>query len=287
VKSIKLVFHKPNLLVDTKDLRCYSFSYIIEDSFIPLLPNVSIKSYECKVYITNSLKISWRLKDDSLIIAIFEFVKESIVNKINDGTLNDEEEIWLTANNTPISYTKDISDIKPMSDKTEVTIPITKNNMLKKHWYFHASSIIDIRDNINALTKEKYHENLLILVQERLLLELLRDADSHEEFMHRVAALSILASEFNVPLLRKMTGIADTKYKSIDLLEEYFKLRNCNRSRTVDILRNINRIRKGYPIHGDHLGGVLSAYKFFAIDYPINDYDHAWFILVTNCNILK
>jgi hypothetical protein len=41
-------------------------------------------------------------------------------------------------------------------------------------------------------------------------------------------------------------------------------------------LKNINHLRKGYPTHGDNVDQFLSAYDFFKLTYPIEDYAAAW-----------
>jgi len=43
----------------------------------------------------------------------------------------------------------------------------------------------------------------------------------------------------------------------------------------IEPLRNINRIRQGFPTHSD-LTGVVRSLRFFNIDYPVENYNEAW-----------
>lgn len=76
--------------------------------------------------------------------------------------------------------------------------------------------------------------------------------------------------------------MADTQAKSLQLLEAYLSLNNVSKSNIADTFRNINKIRQGYPIHGDRSKGVLDAHKYFKITYPITDYSAAWKVLLNS-----
>jgi hypothetical protein len=80
----------------------------------------------------------------------------------------------------------------------------------------------------------------------------------------------------NLESLRRLTKKENTQLKSIKLLEEYLIINNISNSQLIDTLRNINRLRQCYPVHGDRVEGVLEAHKYFEIDYPITDYSSAW-----------
>ncbi len=64
--------------------------------------------------------------------------------------------------------------------------------------------------------------------------------------------------------------------KSIQLLEDYLNKSGVLKPQIIDTLRNINKMRQGYPVHGDRAKGVLEAHRYFAIEYPIADYGAAW-----------
>jgi hypothetical protein len=49
----------------------------------------------------------------------------------------------------------------------------------------------------------------------------------------------------------------------------------------IDILKFLGRIRQGYPVHTD-IAGVIEGLSYFSIDYPIENYEISWEILLTN-----
>lgn len=139
-----------------------------------------------------------------------------------------------------------------------------------------ASSIIDARDNINAIFNLRNKDKLIVLVEERDLLQLFRDAQTMEEFFYRLCALANAATHMNTKCLRRLTQIEDTKVKSIQLLESYLDKIGIAGSKIIKTLRNINKLRQSYPVHGDRTKGVLEAHEYFTIEYPIADYSVTW-----------
>ncbi|MCZ6702293.1 MAG: hypothetical protein O6940_04545 [Ignavibacteria bacterium] len=139
-----------------------------------------------------------------------------------------------------------------------------------------ATSIIDYRDFINAIIKERHKEKLIIFSEERDILQLFRNANSTEEFVFRISALKTLVTNLNEPLLRKITGINDGKVKSISLLEIFLKGFKKFEEEPIATLKSINRLRQLYPIHGDNIGGVQEAHRKLNIEYPILNPSEAW-----------
>ncbi len=86
----------------------------------------------------------------------------------------------------------------------------------------------------------------------------------------------------NLKCLRRLTQTEDTQVKSIQLLEAYLNKSGALNPQIIDTLRNINKMRQGYPVHGDRAKGVLEAHRYFAIEYPIADYSAAWKILLNS-----
>ena len=74
--------------------------------------------------------------------------------------------------------------------------------------------------------------------------------------------------------------ITDKEIKSISLLEKYLSIISQDSTQVTDILRHINRLRQGYPIHGDFVNNLFESYKFLDIQYPIQNYKHAWKIIL-------
>jgi hypothetical protein len=145
-----------------------------------------------------------------------------------------------------------------------------------------ASSIIDTRDNINALFHEKHKAKLLILGEERDLLQFFRNADSQEEFFFRVCALANVVTKLNIQVLRELTKITDPQIKSIKLFEEYLKKNKMLDNKVIKTFQSINNLRQGYPVHGDRSKGVLKAHEYFSLDYPVVNFNEAWKTLLLN-----
>ena len=146
----------------------------------------------------------------------------------------------------------------------------------------YADRIIYLRDNINALCNAKLGNRLLHLPQERAIMELYKNCSSHEEFTHRVSSLAELASSFNTDRIRTILKETDQNLKSIALLERFLKI-HCglqNSDEIVEPLKNLNRFRQGYPVHTDHAGGLIGAHTFFGLNYPIEDWEGSWQILI-------
>jgi hypothetical protein len=145
-----------------------------------------------------------------------------------------------------------------------------------------ASSIIDARDNINAIFKQKYKENLLLLDQERNLLEFFRPANSKEEFSYRLAALGNIVGNLNIEIMRKVTDVNDSSVKSVSLLDALLKSLTRKEEDLIKVFRNLNRIRQGYPVHGNYVEGVLEAHSFFKLKYPVESFNEVWETLLMN-----
>lgn len=196
------------------------------------------------------MAVSWGLSDTDLCKVLFEYGKRHVVQKIKDGTLAEKEELWLSTASHPTTCPFDPSRIKEDKVSCEVEIP-EKPLMEDKDEIKLASSIIDARDNVNAIFKQKYKENLLLLDQERNLLEFFRPANSKEEFSYRVAALGNIVGNLNIEIMRKVTDINDSSVKSVSLLDALLKSLTRKEEELIKVFRNLNRRRQGYPVHGD------------------------------------
>jgi hypothetical protein len=232
------------------------------------------KDHYINVNITESVACCWNLdKNDDRIKVLFEFGKRHLIEKIKDGTLNEEEEFSVQSQGyCPFDPAK-IKMINNGSFEVEV---LGKPLMQEEEEIKFASSIIDVRDNINALFKDKYGEKLLLLEQERNLLELFRSANSQEEFSFRLTALGNLVGSLNVDVLRKITQISNSNIKTISLLNEFIKTITGKEHDLIKVFRNINQMRQGYPVHGDNVDGIKEAYDFFRLTYPLVDFKEAW-----------
>jgi hypothetical protein len=142
------------------------------------------------------------------------------------------------------------------------------------------ATIIEACDNINAVYHHKYNEKLVLLREERDLLQFFQDCESAEEFSCRISSLRNAATNLNVDSLRKVTGITDSKVQSIGLLEGYLIGIQGFQAEIIQPLKELNRLRQGYPVHGDRAAGVLDALAYFGISYPASDFSAAWRLLL-------
>lgn len=279
-----LIFEEPSCLEtfssSNRDIAQYLFKFTVIDSSLIGEPEEFSKTFRSKIIvgITLELNRNWQLKDkdNELIKVLFEYGKRHVIQKLKDGTLSEREEIFLTTSNSPENCPFDPSRIiNPRYVKFEVDI--SKEKIMQKTEFLQlAASIIDTRDNINAVFNQKYKEKLLELTEERDILQFFRDASSQEEFLYRLCALKNVATNFNINILRKITGVNDASIGSIGLIEKYLK-QNVNFDESIiKTLKYLNRFRQCYPIHGDRVEGVLGAHEYFRLDYPVVDFSNAW-----------
>jgi hypothetical protein len=138
-----------------------------------------------------------------------------------------------------------------------------------------AASIIEIRDNINSIFYHKHKTKLLLLDEERNLADFFKNANTPEEFSHRVASLSHVSQRLNVDILRSLTKETDKDVKSIQLLDKFLTGIGKQSGQITGPLKKINRVRQSYPIHTDK-SGIIAALSDLGISYPISDYEAAW-----------
>lgn len=260
----------------------YGFQFKVVDSSLLGAPEEKseTRDYFIRVGITETLADSWRLSDTDLVKVLFEYGKRHVIQKIKDGTLAEREELWLSTTSHPAICPFDPSRIEVKNGVPfEVEIP-EKPLMQNQNEIKLASSIIDARDNVNAIFKQKNKENLLLLDQERNLLEFFRPANSKEEFSYRVTALGNIVGNLNVKVMKKITKIHDSK--SISLLDAHLKNLTGKEEGLIKVFKNLNRIRQSYPVHGDHVEGVLETHSFFKLKYPVENFDEAWKVLLMN-----
>lgn len=273
-----ITFTEKEFLPITKDALDVNFHFSVVDSSLVGAPEEkSAQTHHLiKVTITRTLAACWGLEPEDRDKVMFEYGKRHIIEKIKDGNLGTEEELWLSTSNYPT---------KCPFDPDKIENPIGARVTVKAHGtpimqdagqLILAGQIIDARDNINALFFQKYKEKLIILVEERDILQFFRQADSHEEFIYRITALKNAACNLNKKVLANITRSTDTKLGTISLLDELLKTYPSPDAKIITTLKHINRIRQCYPIHGDRVDGVMEAHKYFDLKYPIVNYQAAW-----------
>jgi hypothetical protein len=240
------------------------------------------------VGVTGILEACWQIPQHLLPRVLFEYGRRHLKQKVLDKALSEFEELLLHTRNTETPCPFDPDRIEDPSGATLEIEHTTKPLMDDLTFLQLASRVIDTRDNINALFHAKHGDKLIVVREERDLLQFFRDATSPEEFFYRVCALANAATGLNVPKLREITGITDTQVKSIKLLETYLSQNAMQDRKVVETLQAINNLRQGYPVHGDRSDGVLRAHEYFDLIYPVSDYSDAWrSILLSYLNSLE
>lgn len=242
------------------------------------------ESKTIKVSISGSLSIGWgfqiwSMQPDvdypNLAKMLLQVGKDKIIEKLKEGTLTTNEEmILMTSTHTNSAPYNPDNLIEPQNAEYEIEIgekilsEEIKENKL-------AAAIIEIRDTINVIFHSKNDEKLLFLNEERNLLDFFKSAKTEEEFSHRISSLGEVSRNLNIKVLRKLTNETDTKLGSVILLDKFLTSLGSQDKTTTEILRNIGRIRQGYPVHTD-IAGVIQGYKYFGLKYPIENYESTW-----------
>ncbi len=219
----KIEFKSPIALGKTRDASDYLFQYDLVDSEFVGMPEEQNRTshFYIKVGATRTLVACWGLSDVDLIKVLFEYGKRHVIQKLKDDTLSEEEELLLSTSTAEVPCLFDPSRI-PDPAGTHIEVDLGGLSFMKDQAFLQlASSIIDTRDNINAIFSSINREKLILLNEERDLLQFFRDASTQEDFFYRICALANAATAFNLKILREITGISDTQVKSVTLLENY------------------------------------------------------------------
>lgn len=239
--------------------------------------------YWIKITLTHFALIGWGFVDNldtnKLIKITFPFAVRFITERLKDGTLKEFEEIIISREDNFFPYPFDLNKIDKIegfeiefnSEKTDIGKRIQTNLI--------ADSIIELRDNINALIYFKNKDILLKLGQERNILHLFRTIDNQEQFSYAIATLGNLVNDLNVDFLRKVTSNSDKDIKSFGLLEIFLNAIDTTPNESIEIFKTINRIRQGFPIHTDK-AEIIKNLKKIGIEYPIENHNDSWQILL-------
>ncbi|MCL6100086.1 MAG: hypothetical protein M1391_16095 [Bacteroidetes bacterium] len=277
--SKRLTLLKANELPCTRDGSDYMYVFSFIDTSLIGQPeeNYSTTKLQIRVGISGRMEAAWiaRQKNINFLKVCYEFGKRELIQKIKDGSIQGYQELEITSVNYP-------NECPFQSDRIQFEIGLyvdfeVVNKIMEDALLLQiASSIIDSRDFINAIIKERHNKKLFLFSEERDLLQLLRPANTIEEFSYRISSLKSFATNLDETLLRELTGITDANSRSISLLQKYLQQYGNYDDGIINTFRSINRLRQMYPIHGDNVNGVQEAHKYFGIDYPITNSEEAW-----------
>jgi len=225
----------------------------------------------------NSLKIQQQKENEQKyknLLKLNEEILSSIEN--TDFELSHKEKVKLQRRSVDVKLR--MSEFEKWFKENNFPIPggdFTKNNEsfdLDKL----SNDIIETRDFINAISKDKFGDRLLIIVNERDFLQLSREAKSEEEFWSRINSLANLVTKLNEDVLAKLVLQSESVKGSINLLEAYLKTLPTYNETPIRIFRAINKLRQAYPIHTDTVDGLQNALKLLGLTYPIENYNISW-----------
>jgi hypothetical protein len=257
----------------------YIYRFSLVDTSLIGMPeeNYYTSIHKIKVFISGRMEASWlaQQSDINFIKVCYEFAKRELIQKVKDGSIREYQELEITSTNYP-------NECPFQSDKIDMSVgkfenfEVVKKVMEDVKLIQLASDIIDLRDFINAIIKERHGKKLFQYSEERDIFQMFRDATNIEDFVYRVSALKLFATNFNEELLREITGNQNRQDKTITLLEQYLKTFNNYDEVAIKTIRSINRFRQMYPIHGDNIEGVQDAHTYFQIEYPVLNPSNAW-----------
>lgn len=282
---IHITFKKPTIAPQLINGILIDFSYTITQDGKNYEKNRQ-SEYVFRIDFSTFLLMGWgegiySPEENRIIKMAYPFAEGLIIEKINDGTIKDfDERVYTREDNLP-QYPFDLNKIGTIEGKTiDIEEPqrtigeIIETNSL-------ADEIIQLRDNINTIFHDKHKENLLFLNEERGILNFFRVVRTEEEFTHRLASLGELIKNMNSKKLKSIVKEYDDKDGSISLLEKFIKQSGKRGFKLIEIFRNINRVRQGFPIHTAK-AGIISSLEYFGLTYPIDDYSYAWKIILMN-----
>lgn len=245
--------------------------------------NATIENKVIGVFASDILSMVWQLPFDNKLQdaekILLQFAKETIIEKLKEGTLNEQEEVVLMTATQPdlCPYNpQNLVETKYAEYEVETSSKLLMEEISENKL---AASIIETRDIINVVFASKHNEKLLLLNQERNLLDFFKSARTEEDFSHRLSSLGQVSRYLNVSVLRKINNETDTQLGSVILLENFLASINRPNKIIIDTLRQIGRIRNGYPAHTD-IPDVVKGYKHFGLKYPVENYQIAWTTLL-------
>jgi len=231
------------------------------------------------VAISRTLQAIWRLDEQALRTVLVAYAKQHIADKLRDRSLLDEERLELTTYNSPSSTPFDPrseDDYLPAGFDVELPPPPSGGTDVQVTL---ASEIVELRDQINALFGGKFDARLLSLPQERALSDLSKPCTTEVEFTYRIISLCLLATSIDTTKLPQ----AD-RNGSIDRLGKFLRLHATEEeaNRILTPLSHFNHLRRMYPVHTDRGSGVIDAFAYFELPYPVSDFQAAWARLRTH-----
>lgn len=293
-KAITIQFANDEWLPRTRDGIDYLLRYSFVDSEFVGKPDESFLTTQAHIVIgiSGTLNSMWGLSENNLRKVLFEYGKRHVETMISEGTLANQTELQLTTFSAPAQCPFDPDRIDLSFDSPLEYSFSSENPLSSAESTSIAFQIVDLRDSINAIFGEQFKGRLLTLPQERHLVELFKSCEKNEEFAYRIASLGGLSTSIDPKAIKatnkkskgeqkkpnEKVSKRQGELKPLDLLGEFLRDRYSidKTNEVMDVFQNFNKLRRMYPIHTDRAKGVLDAYRFFEIEYPISNHNHEW-----------
>lgn len=224
--------------------------------------------------VSGTLAAIWNLPAATMSNVVASIVLPKVIEAIREG--HDAQLGTIKLNTYSVPHEP------PAVSATEGSIQVVNESSAPERarsLSFLSEDISEVRDQINALSKNLWGDRILHLSQERPLLDMYKSAESQTEFRARIQSLGVISKDLNRSLLAKVAGIDDpSSIGNYVLLERALDTlgRGAAQPAITANLKHINALRQGYPTHGDNTDRFLQAHRHFNLTYPIIDCEGAW-----------
>lgn len=233
-----------------------------------------LKAFTVLVQVSGTLEAIWRISSEEMGKVAAALTLPRILELAREGKLDEIEPIKLNTYSAPHQPPPDRAPEGSMHALVEAASP--KQDSVTS---FLSEDISEVRDQINALSKAVWGDRILLLSQERPLLDMYKNAQTQLDFRARVQSLGVIAKDLNRPVLAKAAALSDHgsvgDFVLMEMALETIAPKDQITPLTA-VLKQVNSLRQGYPAHGDNADRFLAAHRYFGFPYPITDYSAAW-----------
>lgn len=251
----------------------FELGTLVGDAFI------AERSYVLAIQASGTLQAVWRVSNEEMSRIAAALATPYVLELAREDRLSELSPFKLNTYTVP-----KVPPEKPRLEAGTVQAVLTAlPSVGQTSISFLSDDISEVRDQINAITKSLWGDRILLLSQERPLLDMYKNAKSAEDFRARIQSLGIIIKDLNRATLAKAARIADTKDIGDFILLERALSSIATTSEATAIgatFKQINFLRQGYPTHGDNADKFLQAHKHFGIPYPIADFSAAWEVIL-------
>lgn len=240
------------------------------DTFHPL------QAREVEVQASGTLQAVWGKTDTQMSVYSGTSAASHVLDLAKKNSLDALDEPYLLNTYTAPKEPPESPRVEP-----GVLIPVEESASMPEPiaFSFLSDDISELRDQINALSKDLWGDRLLLLSQERALFDMYKAATTADEFRLRVQSLGIIAKDLNRAMLRQVAAVApDAQIGDFVLLGRAIQtLAKAGASDPIcEPLKQLNNLRQGYPTHGDNAKMFLEAHRYFRLTYPVTAFSDGW-----------